>query len=83
MLPNQQNADDFWFDEVDQKIFIFKHFVHNYLQEKEEFISRRSGSSRKTKLSGSKSISKCRRSEKSIKEQAINEKNETEVFLFL
>ena len=25
---DQQKADDFWFDEVDQKIFTFKHSVH-------------------------------------------------------
>ena len=50
--------------------------MHNYLQENEEVISRRSGCSRKTKLPGSKSISKskCRSSGKSIKEQDINEK---------
>ena len=46
---DQQKADDFWFDEVDQKFFTFKHSVHNYLRENEEVMSRRSGSSRKTK----------------------------------
>ena len=30
---DQQKADDFWFDEVHQKIFTFKHSVHNYLRE--------------------------------------------------
>ena len=71
---DQQKADDFWFDEVDQKIFTFKHSVHNYLRENEEVLSRRSGSSRKTKSSSSSSISKSRKSGKSIKEQVINEK---------
>ena len=39
-------------------------------------MSRRSGSSRKTKSSSSSSSSKSRKSEKSIKEQVINEKME-------
>ena len=73
---DQQKADDFWFDEVDQKIFTsFKHSVHNYLQENERIMSRRSGSSRKTKSSSSSSSSKSRKSGKSIKQQqVINEK---------
>ena len=70
----QKKADNFWFDEVDQKIFTFKHSVHNYLRENEEVLSRRSGSSRKTKSSSSSSSSKSRKSGKSIKEQVINEK---------
>ena len=28
---DQWKADDFWLDKVNQKIFTFKHFVHNYL----------------------------------------------------
>ena len=74
---DQQKADDFWFDKVDQKIFTFKHSVHNYLRENEEVMSRRSGSSRKTKSSSSSSTCKSRKSGKLIKEQVINEKNET------
>ena len=70
---SQQEADDFWFDEVDQEIFTFKHSVINYLQENEEVMSKRSGSSRKTK-SSSGSSSKSRSLRKSIKEQVINEK---------
>ena len=70
---DQQKADDFWFDEFDKKIFTFKHSVHNYLRENEEVMSRRSGSSIKNKLSSSCSRSKCKKSEKSIKEQVINE----------
>ena len=46
---DQKKADDVWLDEVDQKVFTFKHSVHNYLQENREVLSRRSGSSRKTK----------------------------------
>ena len=70
---SQQEADDFWFDEADQKIFTFKHSVINYLQENEEVMSKRSGSSRKTKSSsGSSSTSRSPR--KSIKEQVINQK---------
>ena len=60
----QQKSDNFWFDEVDQKIFTFKHSVHNYLQENVEVISRRSGISRKTKSSSSSSSSKSRKSAK-------------------
>ena len=71
---DQQKADDFWFDEVDQKIFTFKHSAHNYLRENEEVMSRRSGSSRKTKSSSSSSSSKSRKSGKSIEEQVVNEK---------
>ena len=71
---DQQKADDFRFDEVDQKIFTFKHSVHDYLREFEEVMSRRYGSSRKTKSSSSSSSSKPRKSGKSIKEQVINEK---------
>ena len=63
----QQKADDFWFQEVDQNICTFKHSVHNYLQENEEVMSRRSGSSRKTKSSSSSPSSKSRKSGKSIK----------------
>ena len=33
---------DFWFDEVDQKIFTFKHSLHNYMRKIEEVMSRRS-----------------------------------------
>ena len=71
---DQQKADDFWFDEVDQKIFTFKHSVHNYLRENEEVMSRRSGSSRETKSSSSSSSSKSKKSGKSFKKQVINEK---------
>ena len=71
---DQQKADVFWFDKVDQKIFTFKHSVQNYLRENEEVMSRRSGSSRKTKSSSSSSSSKSRKPGKSIKEQIIYEK---------
>ena len=37
---NQQKTNAVWFDEVDQKIFTFKHSVHNHWQEIEEVISR-------------------------------------------
>ena len=71
---DQQKADDFWFDKVDQEIFTFKHSVHNYLRENGEVMSRTSGSSRKTKSLSSSASSKSRKSGKSIKEQVINEK---------
>ena len=44
------------------------------MQENEEVVSRRSGSSRKPKSSISGSSSKSKKSRKSIKEQVINEK---------
>ena len=71
---DQQKADNIWFHELDQKIFTFKHSVHNYLRENAEVTSRRSGSSRKTKSSSSSSSSNSRRTGKSIKEQVFNEK---------
>ena len=74
---NQQKPDDFWFDEIDQKIFTFKHSVINYLQENKDFMSRRSGSSRKTKSSSSVSSLKFNNVGKPIKEHVINEMNET------
>ena len=70
----QQKADDFWFDEVHQKIFTFKHSLHKYLRGNEKVMSRRSGSSRKTESSSSSSSSKSRKSGKSIKEQVTDEK---------
>ena len=71
---DQQNVGDSWCDEVDQKIFTFKHFVNNYLRENEEIMSRRSESSRNSKSSSLSSSSNSRKSGKSIKEQVINEK---------
>ena len=32
---DQQKADDFCFDEFDQKIYTLKHSVHNYLRKNE------------------------------------------------
>ena len=46
---DQHKADNFWFGKVDQKIFTFKHSVHNYLRENEKVMARRSGISKKTK----------------------------------
>ena len=70
----QQKADDFWFDEVHQKIFTFKHSLHKCLRGNEKVMSRRSGSSRKTESSSSSSSSKSSKSGKSIKEQVADEK---------
>ena len=39
----EQKTDDFWFDEIDQNIFTFKHFLDSYLKENDEVTSRRSG----------------------------------------
>ena len=71
---DQQKADYFWFDEVDQKMFTFKHSVQNYLQENEEVMSRRSETLRKTKSSSSSSSSKSKKSGKSFTEKVIHEK---------
>ena len=38
---SQQIEDGDWFDEVDQNIFTFKHFVHNYFQYNDENRSRK------------------------------------------
>ena len=69
----EQAADDLWFDEIDESIFAFKHFVHNYLQENQDTQSRKSSRSSGSK-SKSGSTGSSRSVRMSIKEQSIKEK---------
>ena len=75
-------TEDMWFSEIDDKVFAFKHRIHNWLKEGEKFVKfeRKSKSSEKrAKSSGSKSsksnsTSSFRLSKLSAKEKAIQEK---------
>ena len=71
---SQEIEDGNWFDKVDQNIFTFKHFVHNYIQDNEENRSRKSSKSSESKKSSVSSGSRSSGSSTSIKEQAIKEK---------
>ena len=71
---SQQREDGNCFGEVDQNIFIFKHLVHNYIQDDKENRSRKSSKSSKNKKSSVSSGSRSSVSSNSMKEQAIKEK---------
>ena len=67
-------SDEIWFDDLDQRVFTFKHKVHNWLKESEhkaEKKSCRSSSSKSKSLKGSKT---SRSSRSSTREKAIEEK---------
>ena len=81
MLEDDEKlADGEWFEEVDERVFAFKHKVHNWLKEAETERSAKktyskkgskstnSGTSRKTKSSNSNDSSRC------YKERAMEEK---------
>ena len=81
MLEDDEKlAEDEWFEEVDERVFAFKHKVHNWLKEAETERSAKkvyskkgskstnSGTSRKTKSSNSNDSSRC------YKERAMEEK---------
>ena len=73
MLDNNY-SDEIWFDDLDQRVFTFKHKVHNWLKESEhkaEKKSCRSSSSKSKSLKGSKT---SRSSRSSTREKAIEEK---------
>ena len=75
-------TEDKWFSEIDDKVFAFKHRIHNWLKEGERLVKfeRKSKSSRKSskslgsKSSKSNSTSSSRSSKPSAKEKAIQEK---------
>ena len=75
-------TENMWFSEIDDKVFGFKHRIHNWLKEGEKLVKfeRKSKSSRKSsKSSGSKSsklnsTSSSRSSKLLAKEKAIQEK---------
>ena len=63
---DKEYTDNIWFDDIDQKVFSFKHKVHNWLKEEEK--EQRDHSSRSsTRSSPSKSKS-------STREKAVEEK---------
>ena len=37
-----QEAYDIWYYDIDQKIFKFKHYIYNYIQENEAHLSQKS-----------------------------------------
>ena len=71
---SQEIEDGNWFDKVDQNIFTFKHFVHNYIQDNEENGSRKSSKSSESNKSSVSSGSRSSGSSTSMKEQVIKEK---------
>ena len=68
---DEKLADEEWFEEVDERVFTFKHKVYNWLKEPETERSAKmvylkkgskstsSGSSRKTESSNSSGSSRC------------------------
>ena len=75
-------TEDMWFSEIDDKVFAFKHRIHNWLKEGEKLVkfesksksSRKSSKSSGSKSSKSNSTSSSRSSKLSAKEKAIQEK---------
>ena len=77
---DEKLADEEWFEEVDERVFTFKHKVYNWLKEEETELSAKkayskkgskstsSGTSRKMKSSNSNGSSRC------SKERAVEEK---------
>ena len=54
LLPSSV-SDNIWFDDIDQKVFSFKHKVHNWLKEQEKEHKRDHSSKSSTRSSSSKS----------------------------
>ena len=57
---DKEYTDDVWFDDIDQKMFSFKHKVHNWLKEEEKEHKRNQSSKSSTRSSSSKSKSSTR-----------------------
>ena len=78
---DEKLADEEWFEEVDERVFTFKHKVYNWLKEAETERSAKKayskngsksascGSSRKTRSSNSSGSSRCSK-ERAMKEKA-------------
>ena len=64
---DKEYTDDIWFDDTDQKVFPFRHKVHNWLKEEEKEHKRDHSSRSSTRSSSSKS-------ESSTQEKAVEEK---------
>ena len=71
---SQQRDNNSRFDEVDQNVFTFKRFVHNYIKDNDENCSRKSSKSSQSKKSSVSNGSRSSGSSTSMKEQAIKEK---------
>ena len=77
-------TEDMWFSDIDDKVFAFKHRIHNWLKEGEvllKFERKSKYSGKSSKSSGSKSLksnstSSSRSSKLSAREKAIQEKFE-------
>ena len=63
----KEYTDDIWFDDIDQKLFSFKHKVHNWLKKEDKEHKREHSSRSSTRSSFSKSKS-------STREKAVEEK---------
>ena len=64
---DKEYTDDIWFDDIDEKVFSFKHKMHNWLKEEEKEHKRDHSSRSSTRSSSSKSKS-------STREKAVEEK---------
>ena len=70
-------SEELWFAEIDEKVFSFKHKIHNWLREGENGVKRERGSKSsgsRSKSSGSSRSTGSRSSRMSSKEKAIQEK---------
>ena len=56
----KEYTDDIWFDDIDQKLFSFKHKVHNWLKKEDKEHKREHSSRSSTRSSFSKSKSSTR-----------------------
>ena len=70
-------SEEFWFAEIDKKVFFFKYKIHNWLREGENSVKRERGSKSSgstLKSSGSSRSTVSRSSRMLSKEKAIQEK---------
>ena len=65
---------DMWFSDIDDKVFAFKHRIHNWLKEGEKLVKLEERKSSRTKSSKSSSTSSTRSLKLSAREKAIQEK---------
>ena len=69
-------SEELWFAEIDEKVFSFKHKIHNWLREGENGVIRERGSKSsgsRSKSSGSSRSTGSRSPKMSSKEKAIQE----------
>ena len=65
---------DMWFSDIDDKVFVFKHRIYNWLKEGEKLVKLEERKSSRTKSSKSSSTSSSRSLKLSAREKAIQEK---------